>query len=71
MRPATEPGLIVSPMARKGYVDKTQYDTGSILRFITHRWSLEPLPGIVERDAGLAANGSAPMGDLSAALELR
>jgi acid phosphatase len=64
------PALIVSPFARKGFVDKTPYDTGSILRFVTHRWSLEPLPGIAERDAALAAHGSAPMGDLSAALTL-
>ena len=64
------PALIVSPLARKGFVDKTQYDTGSILRFITHRWSLSSLPGIVERDAGLAKNGSAPMGDLSGALQI-
>ncbi|HZT56138.1 MAG TPA: acid phosphatase, partial [Burkholderiaceae bacterium] len=63
------PALIVSPFAKRGFVDKTQYDTGSILRFITHRWSLSPLPGIVMRDAGLARNGSAPMGDLSAALD--
>jgi hypothetical protein len=27
------------------------------------------LPGIVERDAGLAKSGSAPMGDLSGALQ--
>jgi acid phosphatase len=64
------PALIVSPFAKKGYVDHTQYDTGSILRFITHRWQLAPLPGIVMRDAGLARNGSAPMGDLSGALDL-
>ena len=63
------PAIIASPFARKGFVDKTQYDTGSILRFISHRWSLAPLPGIVERDAGLAKNGSAPMGDLSGALQ--
>lgn len=63
------PALIVSPVAKKGHVDKTQYDTGSILRFITRRWGLEPLPGVVERDAALKANGFAPMGDLSAALE--
>ena len=62
------PAIIVSPLAKKGHVDKTQYDTGSILRFITRRWGLEPLPGIVERDQALAAHGSAPMGDLSAAL---
>ena len=63
------PALIISPYAKKGYVDKTQYDTGSILRFITRRWSLAPLPGIVMRDQGLAQNGSAPMGDLTGALE--
>ena len=64
------PALIVSPFAKRGFVDKTPYDTGSILRFITRRWSLEPLPGITERDTELQRNGSAPMGDLSAALDL-
>ena len=63
------PAIIVSPFARKGYVDKTQYDTGSILRFISHRWSLEPLPGIALRDAALLRHGSAPMGDLTGALD--
>ena len=65
------PALIISPLAKKGFVDKTPYDTGSILRFITRRWGLEPLPGVVMRDAGLRRNGQPPMGDLSAALELR
>ena len=64
------PALIVSPFAKRGFIDKTPYDTGSILRFITRRWSLEPLPGITGRDAELQRNGSAPMGDLSAALGL-
>ena len=63
------PALIISPYAKKGFVDKTPYDTGSILRFITRRWSLEPLPGITMRDRGLAQNGSKPMGDLTGALE--
>jgi acid phosphatase len=62
------PAIIVSPYARRGFVDKTQYDTASILRFITRRWSLEPLPGIVQRDAALKANGFAQMGDLGGAL---
>jgi phospholipase C len=65
------PALIVSPLARRGYVDKTPYDTASILRFITRRWGLEPLPGVLERDRALKANGESPMGDLSAALEPR
>jgi acid phosphatase len=68
--PATRvPAIIVSPLAKKGFVDKTPYDTGSILRFITRRWNLAPLPGIEMRDRALAANGQAPMGDLSATLE--
>ena len=62
------PAIIVSPFAKKGFVDKTPYDTASILRFATRRWNLEPLPGVVERDRGLAAHGQPPMGDLSAAL---
>lgn len=64
------PAIIISPYARRGFVDHTQYDTGSILRFLTRRFELQPLPGVLERDAGLRANGSAPMGDLSNALNL-
>ena len=64
------PAIIVSPFAKKGFVDKTPYDTASILRFITRRWSLAPLPGVQMRDQGLARNGSKPMGDLSGALDL-
>jgi acid phosphatase len=65
------PALIISPFAKRGTVDHTQYDTESILRLITRRFDLEPLPGIAQRDAGLRAHGSAPMGDLTNALELR
>jgi len=64
------PAIIISPYARKGFVDHTQYDTGSILRFITRRFALEPLPGVIERDTALRANGGVVMGDLSNALEL-
>ena len=63
------PAIIISPFAKKGFVDKTPYDTGSILRFITRRWSLSPLPGIVMRDQALQQNGHKPMGDLSSALD--
>jgi acid phosphatase len=62
------PALIVSPFSKVGFVDKTQYDTASTLRFITHRWSLPVLPGLNERDAALAKNGSHAMGDLTGAL---
>jgi acid phosphatase len=65
------PALIISPFAKRGSVDHTQYDTESILRLITRRFDLEVLPGIVQRDAGLRAHGAPPMGDLTNALELR
>ncbi|KAA3452377.1 acid phosphatase [Mesorhizobium sp. SARCC-RB16n] len=64
------PAFIVSPYAKMGTVDHTQYDTTSILRFITARYDLPVLTGIVARDKALAANGEPPMGDLSAALDL-
>jgi phospholipase C len=37
------PAIIISPYAKKGFVDKTVYDTTSILRFIEWRWNLPPL----------------------------
>ena len=37
------PAIIISPFAKKGYVDHTQYETVSILSFIEKRWSLTPL----------------------------
>jgi phospholipase C len=42
------PTIVISPFARKGFVDHTQYDTTSILRLIEERWNLEPL---ADRDA--------------------
>ncbi len=62
------PALIVSPFAKKGFVDHTQYDTTSILRFITKRFDLPVLPGLIARDAALKANGHPAMGDLTEAL---
>ena len=64
------PAIIVSPFAKRGYVDHTPYDTTSILRFITNRFDLETLPGIKVRDDGIAANGNPPLGDLTQALEV-
>jgi acid phosphatase len=40
------PAIIVSPFARRGYVDHTQYDTTSIIKLITRRFDLERLPGV-------------------------
>jgi phospholipase C len=42
------PTVIVSPKARKGFIDHTAYDTTSILATIEHRFGLAPLG---ERDA--------------------
>lgn len=64
------PAFIISPYAKAGTVDHTQYDTTSILRFITARYDLPVLPGIVARDKALRNNDQPPMGDLSAALNL-
>jgi phospholipase C len=65
------PALIISPYAKTGVVDHTEYDTTSILRFITARWKLPVLPGITERDKALAAHHEPKLGDLTAALTLR
>jgi phospholipase C len=62
------PAIIISPFAKKDHVEHTQYDTTSILRFITRRFDLPILPGIARRDEGLRAHGHPPMGDLSEAL---
>lgn len=52
------PAIVASPFARRGFVDHTPYDTTSILKFITRRFALEPLPGV-----------RAGMGDLSNAFD--
>ncbi len=46
------PMVIVSPFARRGFVDHNQYETVSILRFIELRWNL---PALNDRDAKAAA----------------
>jgi phospholipase C len=51
--------LIISPYAKRGHVDKTAYDTTSILKFITTRFGVERLPGVRQN-----------VGDLTTALDL-
>ena len=63
------PALIIGPTVKKGFVDHTEYDTSSIIRFLMTRYELPALPGITERDKALAAAGSPPLGDLSNALQ--
>ncbi|MGC0154385.1 acid phosphatase [Chromobacterium vaccinii] len=65
------PAILISPFAKKGYVDHTQYDTASVLRFLTRRFGLKALPGVTARDVGLVKNGGKPMGDFSTALTFR
>ena len=64
------PAIIVSPFAKKGTVDHTQYDTASTLRLITKRFGLSPLAGITKRDQALVTAGGTAMGDLTGALTL-
>jgi phospholipase C len=39
------PAIVVSPFAKKGFVDHTSYETVSILSLIEKRWDLKPLGG--------------------------
>jgi phospholipase C len=61
---------VVSPFARKGFVDHTPYDTTSILRLIARRFQLPVLPGIRHRDDAVKSHGEPPLGDLTNALTL-
>jgi acid phosphatase len=63
------PALIISPFAKKGMVDHTQYDTESVLRLISRRFDLEALHGMDQRNQELVAHGERPMGDLTNALQ--
>ncbi len=53
------PAILISPRVRKGFVDQTAYDTGSIHRLLVRRFHLAPL-----------ASERGNMGDLTNALEL-
>ena len=52
------PAILIGPTVKRGYVDHTSDDTTSILKLVTRRFGLEPLPGVREKP-----------GDLTAALE--
>ena len=52
------PALLIGPNIKRGFVDKTVYDTTSILKFITERYHLTPLKGVRSN-----------MGDFSNALQ--
>ena len=42
------PAIVISPFAKRHFVDHNRYDTTSILALIEHRWGLDPL---TDRDA--------------------
>jgi acid phosphatase len=65
------PAMIISPYAKRGFVDHALYDTDSVIRFITERFGLPELAGLKQRDDGLRAHHLPPMGDLTHALNLR
>ena len=48
------PALVISPYARRAFVDPTSYDTTSIIKFITRRFDLAPLPGVREKAGDLS-----------------
>jgi phospholipase C len=62
------PAILVGPTVKRNFVDHTQYDTTSILKFLTERFGLNELEGIKNRDLGLLAHGNPPLGDFSTAL---
>jgi len=64
------PAIIVSPFARRGFVDHTPMDTTSILRFLTKRFELPTLHGITVRDDAVASHNQPPLGDLTSALDM-
>jgi len=53
------PAILISPFVRKGYVDHTPYDTGSIHRLLERRFKLTPL-----------ADARSELGDLTGALDV-
>lgn len=55
------PAIVISPYAKKGYVDSSTYDTTSILKLVTRRFGLKPLDGFKTRKN---------VGDLTNALDL-
>lgn len=49
------PLIVVSPFAKRGHVDHTQYETVSLLKLVETRWQLPPLSARDARAADLLA----------------
>jgi hypothetical protein len=73
------PGILLSPLAKSGIVDKRQYETVSILSFIEHRYGLRPLssrdsladPFTGAFDFPITTTGIKPVGSRSQGMSLR
>jgi len=48
------PTIVISPYARRGYVDHTPYEFSSILRFVEDRFGLDPLTARDRQATGMA-----------------
>jgi phospholipase C len=64
------PAMVISPYAKRHFVDHSLYDTTSILRLITERFGLPTLSGIAGRDAAVKSREGKTLGDLTNALKL-
>jgi acid phosphatase len=63
------PAILIGSMVKKGFVDHTEYDTSSIIRFLMARYDLPTLPGITLRNEAVIKTGSPAPGDLTNALQ--
>ena len=54
------PAIVISPFAKQGFIDHTQYDTTSILKLIETRYNLQPLSNRDAQANDLAANCLTP-----------
>ncbi len=64
------PALLISPHVKRGHVEHAVYDHGSIARFITRRFGLAKLPGLILREQVMQKHSGVQPGDLTEALDL-
>jgi acid phosphatase len=64
------PAILVSPHVKRGHVEHTVYDTGSIQRFLTRRFGLRKLDGVALRETAMMAHEGFAPGDLTDALDI-
>jgi phospholipase C len=50
------PFLVISPFAKRGYVDHTRTDQSSIIHFIESNWGLPSIAGSADSSSGLLTN---------------